>query len=281
MFEPFSVLMPVYHRDNPDHLAHALASLLKQSLSPSQIVIVKDGPLGERLEAVLESHRRLHPDLFHIISLVQNQGLGPALAEGLKHCRYEYVARMDADDIAQFDRFEKQLRTMQDNPALDVVGSWMDEFQDTPDNIIAVKKVPEFMEDILRYSARRNPMNHPTVMLRKQAVLDAGNYGNYPNVEDYILWAKMLHQGSRFYNIQESLLWFRADKSMFQRRGGWKYIKYDIILQKTLLDMHRIGPLRCLTNIMIRGMVRVIPNKLRVWVYHCFLRDGAWHGKRS
>lgn len=110
-----------------------------------------------------------------MISLSTNQGLGKALNEGLRHCSYDLVARMDTDDIAKPDRFEKQLAIFLEHPEIDVVGAWIDEFEGRVSNVLSVRKVPEQHEDILRFAKGRCPVNHPVVMFRKSAVLKAGD----------------------------------------------------------------------------------------------------------
>lgn len=154
-----------------------------------------------------------------VLSLVTNRGLGKALNEGLKYCSHELVARMDTDDIAMPERFEKQLAVFKKYPDIDVVGAWINEFEDNVSNIKSVRKLPELPDDIRQFAKRRNPINHPVVMFRKSAVLAAGGYRHFPLFEDYYLWIRMLMNGAKFYNIQESLLYFRFSSEMFKRRG--------------------------------------------------------------
>ena len=86
--------------------------------------------------------------LFKIVRLPHNIGLGLALNEGLKVCSNELVARMDTDDISLIDRCEKQLNEFNKNPNLVMVGTNVDEFYDTPDNITSTRKVPSDYEGI-------------------------------------------------------------------------------------------------------------------------------------
>ena len=143
--------------------------------------------MTDDLNCIVKEYSQKYP-ILKVISLPVNQGLGKALNEGLKHCSYDLVARMDTDDIAKPDRFEKQIRVFQEHPELDVVGAWIDEFEETTSNIISTRKLPEVHDDICQFAKKRNPENHPVIMFRKQAVLAAGGYQHFPLFEDYYLW---------------------------------------------------------------------------------------------
>ena len=99
------------------------------------------------------------------------------------------------------------------------MGAWIDEFEGRYQMYFPCGKCREQHENILRFAKGRCPVNHPVVMFRKSAVLKAGGYKHFPLFEDYYLWVRMLMNGARFYNIQESLLFFRFSPDMFRRRG--------------------------------------------------------------
>ena len=84
----FSVLLSLYHKETPHSLKDSLESIINQTLQANEIVLVKDGPLTEELEQVLDLFSKQNKNL-KIVPLSQNQGLGKALNEGLKHCSYE------------------------------------------------------------------------------------------------------------------------------------------------------------------------------------------------
>lgn len=267
----FSVLLSLYYKEEPVFLSQSLNSIFNQSISPSEVIIVKDGPLSKVLEDVVSKYQHAYP-LLKIVTLQQNQGLGRALNEGLKHCIYDIVARMDTDDIAKPDRFEKQLSFLGTHPEIDVVGSWIDEFEGSIDNILSVRKLPETPEDLFQYGKLRNPINHPAVMFRKSAVLRSGSYQHFPLFEDYYLWVRMLMNGSKFYNIQESLLYFRTSPDMFKRRGGLKYALTEMKLQYRFYTLGYISFYQMLKNDIVRTVVRLIPNSLRSIIYQKVLR---------
>lgn len=267
----FSVLLSVYKKESPGYLAQCLDSIIAQTVLPSEVILVKDGPLNEALEQVIASYLYKIPN-FIIVPLKDNLGLGKALNEGLKYCSYDIVARMDTDDICRRDRFEKQLIEFNKDNALDVVSSWITEFDNSIDNIVATRKLPESHQEIYDYGKRRCPINHPAVMFRKSVVEKSGGYMHFPLFEDYYLWVRMLKNGAKFYNIQESLLYFRTSEAMYMRRGGLKYALKEISF---LWEMNRVGYVSCpstILNIIIRFIIRIIPNSIRGWVYKRLLR---------
>jgi glycosyltransferase involved in cell wall biosynthesis len=95
---PFSVLLSVYYKENPLYFRISLDSIFNQTVLPTEIVLVKDGPLTSELDTVIEEYKLKYP-ILKILPLIKNVGLGKALNEGLKYCSYELVARMDTDDI--------------------------------------------------------------------------------------------------------------------------------------------------------------------------------------
>lgn len=267
----FSVLLSVYRNEHPAYLRQSLDSIFTQTLPPDEVVLVEDGPLTEDLWAVVKEYVQKY-SILKIIPLPKNVGLGQALNEGLKHCSCELVARMDTDDVAKPDRFEKQIAVFQAHPEVDVVGAWIDEFEGDTGNVVSVRKLPETHWKILKYARFRCPVNHPVAVFRKSAVLNAGRYLHFPLFEDYYLWVRMLMNGACFYNIPESLLWFRCSPDMFKRRGGWKYACDEYRFQKLMLNMDFISLTQFVQNVSLRFIPRIIPNQLRAVLYRKLCR---------
>ena len=219
--EKYSVLMSIYYKENPEYFKLSIESMLAQTLKPDEIVIVKDGPLTPELNQVVDNYFNKESDLFTIVTLEKNMGLGLALNEGLKRCRNELVARMDTDDISIKNRCELQLEEFKKNPELCIVGAWTNEFYNEPTNIVASRIVPEKHEDIMKFSRRRSPFNHPTVMYKRSAVLACGGYRDVMRKEDIDLFVRMLHNGCLSMNIPKPLLFFRSNEDNYMRRKTW------------------------------------------------------------
>lgn len=262
----FSVLMSVYYKEQTEYLREALDSVFTQTLCADEVVLVEDGALAKELDEAIEEYQERYSEL-KVVKLEKNGGLGRALNEGLKHCSFDVVARMDTDDICKPERFEKQIKFLETHPDIDVLSTWIEEFVGSKDNIKSIRKLSETTEEIYQFGKKRSPINHVSVMFRKTAVEKAGSYQHFYLFEDYYLWARMLMNGAKFYNLQESLLYVRTNEDMFKRRGGWKYAVSEVRLQNKFLQMGFISLPRYVSNVVIRFVMRVIPNKIREYIY--------------
>lgn len=228
-YKKYSVLMSIYKGENPYYFKESIESMVNQTLKPDEIIIVKDGLLTDSLETVIESYEQQYPSLFTIVPLEKNVGLGLALNKGLKVARNELIARMDTDDISVKHRCELQVKEFNEDAKLCILGSSISEFSDNPDEITASRVVPTNHEDILKFSRRRNPFNHPSVMYKRSSVLDNGGYNDYRRNQDLDLFVRMLNKGCKSKNINEPLLLFRANEDNLKRRKSWtkcsSYIK--------------------------------------------------------
>ncbi len=266
----YSVLMSVYAKEKAEFLIESIDSLLAQTCKPSEIVIVWDGPLTPELTAVLETYQKEFSAMFRFVKLKENVGLGKALHKGVIACREEIIARMDSDDISLPNRMELELEMMEKHQA-DIVSGTLTEFRTGSDEDGPRRSLPEYPEDILRFAKRRNPFNHPCVMYKKESVLKAGNYQHFTGFEDYALWANMLKQGMKGYNIQTPILRMRTDQ-MQKRRGG---IQYAIHMMHFRYHLYKIG-FSSLSDFLISVsghiFVSLLPSSLRTAFYKKVLR---------
>ena len=267
-----TVLMSVYYKEKPDYLIACLDSMLNQTYLPDEIVLVKDGPLTDELDSVIEEYVGKAPQVFRLVPLSENVGLGKALAIGVEASSHQLIARMDTDDIAIPERLEKQRNYFIENPATSIVGSNIIEFEGTVENIIANRTVPSTYEEILAFAKRRNPFNHMTVMYRKEAVLEAGNYQPLNGYEDYYLWVRMLKQGAVAHNFNEVLVYARGGEDMYERRGGWKYYLDGREAQKKIFEVGLGSKKDYAIRMASQTLVNLVPNKVRGFLYKQFLR---------
>ena len=268
----FSVLMSVYKNDKEEYLKLALDSIINQTVKPSEIVLVEDGPIPENIENLIKEYEK-NIAFLKVIRLKENGGLGNALNVGLENCSYDIVARMDADDISVTDRFEKQIVEFEKDNTLSIVGGYISEFINNLKESIGIRQVPLTHEEISNFIKGRNPFNHMTVMFKKQSVLEAGSYQDFHFLEDYYLWIRMFLKGYKMKNIDSVLVNARVGADMYKRRGGWKYYRSCRKLQKYLLNNKLISYPKYLKNIVIRFIMQVLmPNNIRGFIYKKFAR---------
>lgn len=274
-YPPFSVAICVYGKDSPIWFDMALDSIVvNQSVKPSEIVLVVDGPVPESINQVINKYERICEKNIQlkVIRFSQNKGLGIALKVAIENCSNELIARMDSDDIAVQNRFEIQLNNFDINE-MDICGGQIEEFIDESSNIVGRRIVPESDKELKEFMKIRCPFNHMTVMYKKSSVLEAGNYQDWFWNEDYYLWIRMALKGCRFANVPEVLMKVRVGANMYARRGGEKYFKSEIGIQKFLLKNGVINVFTYFMNCVKRLIVqKLLPNRLRGWVFRKFAR---------
>lgn len=267
----YSVLMSVYAKDNPEYLRLSIESMLNQTVAPEQIVLVQDGPVPEDLEEII-NHYCAQKDLFTICRLKKNGGLGNALNVGLQHCRNELVARMDADDISLPTRCEKELECFQREKELDICGCNIDEFYKTPDNVKTSRVVPSTHNEIKKFMRKRQAFNHPTVIYKKTKVLEVGGYEALKRKEDFDLFSKMLVNGCRAKNIDESLYLYRANEENYGRRKSWDNLKSAIFVYWRHLKRKGCSVLDFVIICGAEIVFFIVPYPVMKWLSDSFLR---------
>ena len=268
----FSVLMTIYKNENPKFLDISFKSIWDdQVLKPNQIIIVLDGSIPNRLKNVVNKWKEKTESIMQIHELEKNIGLGDALGYGINFCTHEFVARMDTDDISMPNRFYRQMKYLQNNKDIDILGSSAIEFIEDTQSIRGVRRVPTNHNDIVNSSKYRNPFNHPSVIYRKEKVLQAGGPKKFTDFDDYFLWIRMININAKCANIYEPLIYMRANENQAKRRGGLAYLKNELSFFKYLLKSKNINYFEFFVNILIRIPIRLIPSRLRYYLYK-FLR---------
>ena len=269
-----SVLIAVYHKDNADFFRTALESIYEQqAVKPDEIVIVCDGPLTRELDVVIDSFSADKQDIVKVVRLNESAGLGPALKAGSLQCTGSRIFRMDADDISDPKRFEIQLKYLLQHPEVDVLGGNIAEFSNSPEEEhMTIRACPQEEEEIHSFMKTRNPMNHVSVCIRRQALLDGGNYRELKGVEDYELWVRMIYRGYHFANIPETLVYVRVGNGMYARRGMHEVVKnrnhlQDIMCSYGMIDHKAAFMHKCMFTVFAN-----LPVQMKKGIYRSLLR---------
>ncbi|WP_167131316.1 glycosyltransferase [Paramicrobacterium chengjingii] len=269
----FSLLLPVYGNDEPSQFERAFASATTgQSLVPSEVVLVQDGPIPAELElAVARATKSCPVPLNHVV-IDEQGGLAQALTIGLERCSYDIVARMDADDVALSERFARQMAKMAEG--YDLVGTGMYEFADDTSEVLGRRTPPVGAAAIAKYARFHDPFNHPTVMYRKAVVANAGSYEDIGLMEDYWLFARMIHSGARVENLPDPLVMYRVGAGAYARRGGKRQFEAEWNLQRALRRIGFTTRLQFARNIAMRGVYRFVPVGVRRILYRRMIQRG-------
>lgn len=268
----FSVLMPIYIHEKDSELRVAIDSVINQTIMPNEILIIADKDIPQNTRDILDEYKSKYPEIFNPVILSEDASVGKARAISVEKAKYNIVANMDADDISRSDRFEKQLTFLKENSDVDVVGSCITEFENYPDNIYAKRDVPLTPENIYKYCKFRCPINNMSAMYRKHSVLEAGNYKDLREFEDYELWSRMIIKGYKFANLPDYLINARAGRDMIIRRQGLNaYFKYEYPLFKSFYKQKFISYREFLKAIVSKFFLRVIPNWAKSFIYYNFL----------
>lgn len=269
----YSVLMSVYHKEKAQYLQESIKSTMEQTVPPDDFVLVCDGPLTKELNAAVENAQQQYGDILQVIRLERNMGLKNALNAGLPCCKNELVARMDSDDICHKERAKLQLQCFRRRPDLGIVSGTVEEFDGGIERIVSVKTLPRNDAEIRKYARTRSPFNHPAVMYKKSHVLAVGGYPGPTLYEDYALWINLLAAGVKGHNLPQTLVYMRVDNGLYERRGGWEYVKKAATFRWELFSQKQYCSLwESLYSICGAAVVALAPTPLRKRFYKGLLR---------
>lgn len=272
---PFSVLMSVYSKDSVAFFKEALLSVsYNQTLKPTQVVVVEDGPVPSEMEDAINEVISMTPECeFTIIRKPVNAGLAAALNHGIAACKYEWIARMDSDDISLNDRFEKQINYVIEHPEVDCMGGSIAEFTETPGDLQSERHVGLNMKSIKEMAKVRTPMNHVSVFYKKSTVEKVGSYSeNFGKLEDYKLWVDLISNNATLGNIDDILVYVRVGNGFIERRSNTREITDWDMLQSYLLNSGLINRFDAFKNkCYIRAFI-YIPSWLKKVLYQTILR---------
>jgi glycosyltransferase involved in cell wall biosynthesis len=265
----FSVLMSCYKNDNPEFLEEALQSVLKQTIPPIEVVMVKDGPVTLELEHVISCFENFFNKAginFLVIPLEVNVGLGLALQQGLQMCSQQFIVRMDSDDISRDNRLKMLKEAVYENPAVGVFGSQIEEFSVRIGDLNRKRVVPLEQSEIHRYSKFRNPMNHVSVCFKREVVVSAGGYEPMLWFEDYFLWLKLLNKKISFLNLDQTHVDVRVN-TLSGRRSGRDYLKAEFQFCKAAWINNYWSFGSAVIYFLPRIVIRILPSSTITYLY--------------
>lgn len=269
----FSVLISIYYKEKPEHFDACMKSIWdQQTLKPTEIILVEDGPLTVELyESISLWQERLQQTL-RVIKLEENVGTGKAKNIGLQHCQYEIVSIVDTDDISVSDRFEKQMQCFEADGDLVILGGQINEFVDDISSPSGMRVVPLDNQALRHYAKKQSPFNNMTISYRKSKILEVGGYQHHLWMEDYNLFLRVIAKGYKIQNLADVLVYARIDNGMHARRKGFEYIKSEKQLLNLKKELKLQNSIHANILFLVRSAFRLMPSSMLGKLYNTFLR---------
>ncbi len=250
-----TVGIPFYSGTDVEQLQGAIDSILSQTLTPYEIHLIQDGPVSEKLESMVHNYLESY-DNIKLLQISENKGLPYALNLSILYTSTCYYARMDADDISHVERLKKQFYFLEENPGIDILGTWAAEFEKQPDDEnVLIRKMPTKLGEIRDLVHYRNPLIHSSVMFRKNIFANIGLYNTkFINVQDLELWGRALKNDIKITNYPEVLIYYRVTdlvkkhsslkRVIWQAKARYSYNTYSLKLNilKVLILVFQMLP---------------------------------------
>ncbi|HOS83041.1 MAG TPA: glycosyltransferase [Methanolinea sp.] len=222
-----SVIMPVFNAEK--YLSQAIESILNQTFKDFELIIIDDNSTDNTRHIIQSYHDNR---IIYIINPIP-LGLQNSLNQGLKIAKGDYIARMDADDISDANRFLKQITFLKKNPEIGICGSWI-EVIDENNNILHKVQLPIKSTIIAWHLFFGDCIAHPTVIFRR-SIKEYLNYdSNFTLAEDYELWIRLIKK-IKFENIPEYLLKYRIHQTNMSANIE-KINYYNFIIRKNAIE---------------------------------------------
>jgi len=263
-------LLPVYCKDQLSYFISAFKSLLYQTYQ-SDILIIVDGEINEEFKNYIYKGKS---DNIRVLFFPINRGLAAVLNDGVRYAfenGYEFIARMDADDISMPDRFEKQINFLIEHPEVDVVGGAIEEIDENGQSRGKVIYYPLTHEECYRFFAARDPLAHPAVVFRRRFFEKAGLYNEaYRKNQDTQLWFAGFKNGCIFANVPDIVLQFRITNDLLtSRRSGWIRAK-KMLADRWIINRELHYGISAYLFAIAMFVITIMPAWLRRWAYQTF-----------
>lgn len=233
----FTVILSIYYKITLSDIKNSLLSLKEQTLQPNEIIIVFDGPCSLRVKIYVQFFlKKFFSKKFIILKNKFNLGIAYSYNLAIRHSRYNLVAIQDSDDISLSNRFRLQVKAFISNKNLSVLGGYILE---KSSNKNFLKKVPIKFSLIKKYIFLKNPINHPTVMFKKNKLKLVNFYTHCQRMEDYYLWIKLISKNLIIQNIPTVLVHSEVNHEFLIRRTSIHIIFSELKIQLLLLKNYK------------------------------------------
>ena len=259
--------MSTYSKELPNNLYISLRSIFRNSLTPNEVILVKDGPLTPSLNRVIDKFQSNYPDILKVYELDANRGLAIAMNFAISKTTNDWIIRQDSDDFSHKRRFEFQMSKVSEHPSF--FGTYM---QERSKNLYKIKKVPLTQFKIRKSIIYQNPFNHPTMCFHKNVFKNSKGYPNIKFKEDWSLWIKSVQKYNNF-NLSKVLVTSINSDHMIVRRRGLANLYSEFHIQKLCIQEGLSSVWKSVFIYFIRVSLLLLPKILLEIIYSIFLRS--------
>lgn len=242
--------------EKPEYIRESVGSILNQTCDNFELIILDDSTSDvtkKEIDSLTSQDSRIV-----LVRKPQRMGFVPALNEGLRIAKGEYIARMDGDDISYPNRFELQLNYFNAHPEVDILGGAMD-IMNEAGVITSHRHYPLEGKNLKTYAVYRNPLAHPTIMIKRNKFKEIKYDPDFKRSEDLELWLRLRNQGALIQNLSESLLKYRIISQMATKRDSLNF-KYNLKARKRNFKIK--SAIYDIPSILIAYLYSILPNAI-------------------
>ncbi|MDC8832680.1 glycosyltransferase [Alteromonas gilva] len=265
---PAIVAMAVYGQDREEWVAQAISSIRQQTYTDFLYVIVIDGEIPQSMYDLIMQHGADDERLV-IVQGTVNRGLSSCMNFAIDwslSLKPQYFFRMDADDVSEVNRLEKQINYLDKHLHVSILGTGLVEINEQNQKVGA-RVMPQTNRQIKRLLPRRCTINHPTVCIRYNVFTDGYRYNDsLRNTQDYFLWIELASKGYIFCNLKDKLLRFRRVNDFYKRRGLIKSLNEFRARIRAMCELRRLTPYNLFYACFVLGL-RMMPSGIIKMAY--------------
>ena len=248
-----SVIMATYN-EPPDMVASAIDSILNQTYKNFELLIFDDSTNSDTITCI---DKKAQDFRVRVYRYEQRKGFVEALNEGLRLAEGKFIARMDGDDFSLPERLEKEVDFLEKHPEVSIVGGQMD-IMDENSVVVSHRSYPTNGIKLWWFSCFRNPVAHPTIMMRRE-IIERGYYYNerLKMSEDLDLWLRLMNDGYKIENVKDTVLRYRVQSNFNDKRISQKQRDYMANVRKMNFKVTR--PIHSTLSVMAGWLFLHIP----------------------
>ncbi|MBI51977.1 MAG: glycosyltransferase [Chloroflexi bacterium] len=255
--EPIVSVILVAFNEDVRLLKRSINSITQQTLKNIELIIVDDSTEQKTVDIINQISSMDHR--IKVLRTEEKKIFSQALNLGLEKAKGKFIARMDPDDISHPIRLESQVDFLENNPRYSIVGSAI-QIIDENGLEISSRKYPKSSSALKLWSIFRNPLAHPTVMMRRGIIDEGFLYDeDFSKAEDLELWLRLMNNNHKIYNLEQFLLSYRVVGNFSDKRFGENF-QYNFLARRKNFSWRK--PISGAISLVFAKMYTFVPKRL-------------------